>query len=87
MNQRKVTTIRQLYEHATPVTVEHDLRAAVEILKTFPDEESRAHAAVYMDGLSQLRSEWQLEKHSAERKRNKSRLGAHSPRPPRTTRR
>ncbi len=47
MSQRKVATIRRLYEQTSRATVEHDLRAAIEILKTFPDEESRARAAVY----------------------------------------
>ena len=40
---------------------------AIEILKTFPDEESRRLAAVYMDGLSLLRSEWLLEKRKLRR--------------------
>lgn len=62
MSQRKIEAIRRLYEQTTRATVEQDLRKAIDILKTFPNEESRARAAVYMDGLSLLRSEWRLEK-------------------------
>ena len=69
MSQRKVAAIRRLYEQTTRATVERDLRKAIDILKTLPDEESRARAAVYMDGLSLLRSEWRLEKRKAKRKR------------------
>lgn len=71
MSQRKVAAIRRLYEQTTRTTVEKDLRAAIDILKTFPDEDSRARAAVYMDGLSLLRSEWRLEKPKAGRQRKK----------------
>ena len=67
MSQRKVAAIRRLYEQTTRTTVERDLRKAIEILKTFPDEESRRLAAVYMDGLSLLRSEWLLEKRKLRR--------------------
>ena len=70
MSQRKIREIRKLYDETTPRTVERDLTRAVEILKTLPDEDTRARAAAFMDGLSQLRSEWRLEK---QRKANKSR--------------
>lgn len=50
--------IRRLYYGATQKTIERDLARAVALLKTLPDEASRERAAVYMDGLSQMRSEW-----------------------------
>ena len=62
MSTRKIKEIRRLYEKTTASTVERDLKRAVEILKTLPDEETRERAAVFMDGLSQMRSEWRLEK-------------------------
>lgn len=53
-----VVEIRQLYFHATRATIQRDMARAVELLKSLPDEEARQRAAVYMDGLSQMRSEW-----------------------------
>jgi hypothetical protein len=57
-----VETIKKLYFNATKATVAKDLAKAVEILKTLPTEEERERAAVYMDGLSQMRSEWSEKK-------------------------
>jgi hypothetical protein len=54
----KLAEIKRLYYQATRVTVKRDLARAVEILKSMPSEEERERAAVYMDGLSQMRSEW-----------------------------
>ena len=50
--------IRRLYYNATKATIQRDLARAVALLKAMPDEEERQRAAVYMDGLSQMRSEW-----------------------------
>ena len=52
--------IRQLYHNTTPATVERDLRRAITLLKSLPTEKERLPVAGYMDGLSQLRSEWLL---------------------------
>ena len=60
MTQRAIDEIKRLYHRTTADTIERDLKRAVTILKTLPDEETRARAAVYMDGLSQMRSEWRL---------------------------
>lgn len=50
--------IRKLYFGATAKTIQRDLKRAVELLKGMPNDEERQKAAVYMDGLSQMRSEW-----------------------------
>lgn len=68
MSQKAIQEIRRLYDRTTPATVERDLARAVELLKTLPDEETRARGAVFMDGLSQMRSEWRLEKQRRQRK-------------------
>jgi hypothetical protein len=68
---RKIAQIRRLYYNATAATVEDDLRLAVEILKTLPDEDTRARAAVFMDGLSQMRSEWRVEQQRRQKKKTK----------------
>ena len=53
-----VAQIREIYFKTTKRTIEHDIAHAIELLKTLPTEEERDKAAVYMDGLSQMRSEW-----------------------------
>jgi hypothetical protein len=50
--------IRRIYFKTTKKTIEHDLAHAIELLKSIESEEQRDKAAVYMDGLSQMRSEW-----------------------------
>ena len=50
--------IKRLYYNATRTTIQKDLARAVALLKAMPTEEDRERAAVYMDGLSQMRSEW-----------------------------
>jgi hypothetical protein len=51
--------IKKIYYHASRATIARDLARAVELLKTIGTEEERERAAVFMDGLSQMRSEWQ----------------------------
>ena len=50
--------IKHLYFNATRATIERDLGRAVTLLISIPDEEMRQRAAVYMDGLAEMRSDW-----------------------------
>jgi hypothetical protein len=50
--------IKHLYYNATKASIRKDLARAVELLKAMPSDADRERAAVYMDGLSQMRSEW-----------------------------
>ena len=50
--------IKHLYYNATKATIQKDLTRAVSLLKSMTSEDDRERAAVYMDGLSQMRSEW-----------------------------
>ena len=50
--------IKRLYYNATRSTIQKDLGRAVALLKSMPSEDERERAAVYMDGLAQMRSEW-----------------------------
>ena len=50
--------IRRLYYKTSRTTVQRDLVRAIELLKSMKTDEERERAAVYMDGLSQMRSEW-----------------------------
>jgi hypothetical protein len=54
----KLEVIKRLYYGARPGTIDRDLARAIEILKSMATEEERERAAVFMDGLSQLRSQW-----------------------------
>ncbi|MDP7210867.1 MAG: hypothetical protein QF507_03795 [Vicinamibacterales bacterium] len=62
VTRNNVRQIRKLYLEATPRTIQGNVNKAVELLKSLPTESARQEAAVYMDGLSQLRSEWTLAK-------------------------
>lgn len=57
--------IKRLYYSATKQTINEDLARAIELLKSMPDEEERDRVAVYMNGLSSMRSEWRQGGHSA----------------------
>ncbi len=53
-----VAEIKTIYLSATRATIARDLERAIALLKALPTEEERERVAVYMDGLSQMRSEW-----------------------------
>lgn len=55
---KPIDEIKHLYNNTTKGTIQRDLTRAVQLLKALPTEEERERAAVYMDGLSQMRSEW-----------------------------
>ncbi len=69
---RVLADIRTLYFKTTKKTIEADLAHAIALLKTLEHEDDRDKAAVYMDGLSQMRSEWAT-REPHERKRQPSR--------------
>lgn len=50
--------IKRLYYGATKATIARDLERAIALLISLGSDEERERVAVYMDGLSQLRSEW-----------------------------
>jgi hypothetical protein len=50
--------IKHLYFNATKASIQRDLSRAILLLKGMKTDEERQKAAVYMDGLSQMRSEW-----------------------------
>lgn len=51
-------SIRRLYYDTSKATVGDDLARAIDLFKQLASEDERERAAVYMDGLSQMRSEW-----------------------------
>jgi len=54
----KLAEIRRLYYQTTRQTIKEDFARALQLLKSMSGEEERERAAVYMDGLSQMRSDW-----------------------------
>jgi hypothetical protein len=54
----KLAEIKRLYYQTTRQTIHLDLAKALDLLKSMASEEERERAAVYMDGLSQMRSDW-----------------------------
>jgi hypothetical protein len=53
-----VTEIKTIYQRTSRATIVRDIERAIALLKSLGTEEERERAAVYMDGLSQMRSEW-----------------------------
>ena len=58
MSAEKVAAIRKMYFEATPKTIQRDLERAIDILKSLKDDEERGKAAVFMEGLIEMRKEW-----------------------------
>jgi hypothetical protein len=54
----KLAEIKRLYYRTTRTTITQDFARALQLLKSMGSEEERERAAVYMDGLSQMRSDW-----------------------------
>ena len=58
MSADKLAEIRKLYFEATPKTIQRDLDRAIDIVKTLKDDEERSKAAVFMEGLNEMRKEF-----------------------------
>jgi hypothetical protein len=54
----KVAEIKRLYYGTTAQTIQQDLARALDLLKSMHSDDERERAAVYMDGLAQMRSDW-----------------------------
>ena len=50
--------IKKIYYEATKATIQMDLDRALDLLKTIPSEDDRERVAVYIHGLTEMRSEW-----------------------------
>jgi hypothetical protein len=64
----KIAEIKRLYYQTTAQTIEQDLAKALDLLKSMTNEDERERAAVYMDGLAQMRSDWRRKKKKKPRK-------------------
>tara|TARA_A100001037_G_scaffold276923_1_gene276570 strand:+ start:64 stop:378 length:315 start_codon:yes stop_codon:yes gene_type:complete len=73
--------LKRMYNETSPATIERDLALAISLLKQLKGEAERAEVAIYMDGLSQMRSEWILAKRAKARKQAKTGAKTSSPTP------
>ena len=64
-----LATIKKIYNNTIPATIQRDLTRAIVLLKSLKTEQERERAAVYMDGLSQMRSEWAAQRKTKAKKR------------------
>ncbi len=68
----KLAEIRRLYFKTTKRTIGQDLAKALDLLKSMNGEEERERATVYMEGLAQMRKDWDMASGSGS-KRDKGR--------------
>ena len=66
-----VAEIRRLYFNATKHTIQQDLARALDLLKSLSSEDERERAAVFMEGLAEMRKDWQRESQPQARERKK----------------
>lgn len=50
--------IRTLYFRTSAATIERDFARAIDLLKGMASDEERGRAHVFMEGLAELRKEW-----------------------------
>ena len=67
-----VAEIRRLYFNATKHTIQQDLARALDLLKSLSSEDERERAAVFMEGLAEMRKDWQRESQPQARGRKKT---------------
>jgi hypothetical protein len=58
MSAEKLAEIRKMYFETTPKTIQRDIDRAIDLLKTLSSDEERSKAAVFMEGLNEMRKEW-----------------------------
>ena len=64
----KLAEIRRLYFATTRQTIQEDLAKALDLLKSMASEDERERATVYMEGMAQMRAEWQKKKPATARR-------------------
>ena len=71
MPDDKLAAIKRLYYQTTRQTIKDDFARALQLLKSMDSEEQRERAAVYMAGLSQMRSDWALREGKSKKAKGK----------------
>ena len=57
-----LSAIKRLYFSTSKATITRDFDEAVDLMTSMANEEERERAAVYMEGLAQMRAEWSKER-------------------------
>jgi hypothetical protein len=65
--------LERLYYEATAATIADAFDEAIDLLKSLPSEAERQRAAVYMEGLAEMRQEWKSANSGANRRGGKPR--------------
>jgi hypothetical protein len=55
-----IAEIKKLYKNANRKTIAKDFDRAIDLLKSLPTEAEREKATVYMEGLAQMKKEWDV---------------------------
>lgn len=63
--------IRRLYFATNKQTIDKDLAAALDLLKSMPSEDDRERATVYMEGLAEMYKDWRRKRSSKSEVRRK----------------
>jgi hypothetical protein len=75
--------LKALYFAATPATIDAAFDEAIDLLKALPSDDERAHAAVYMEGLVEMRQEFKGGRGTSKRSQNTARRRAEAAPKPR----
>jgi hypothetical protein len=70
--------LKELYFRTTPATIEDAFDEAIDLLKTLPSDDERERAAVYMEGLAEMKQEFAHRQRTA---RSKGKGGGSKPGP------
>ena len=54
----RLSEIKRIYYKTSRETIQQDLTKALDLLKAMASEEQRERAAVFMDGLAEMRRDW-----------------------------
>jgi hypothetical protein len=56
---KALAELRRIYFKTTKRTIAHDFAHAISLLKTIAAEDDRQKASVFMEGINELRKEWE----------------------------
>jgi hypothetical protein len=54
----KLAEIKRLYFKTSAQTIKQDFEKALDLLKSMANDDERERAAVFMDGLAEMRQDW-----------------------------
>ena len=64
----RLAEIKRLYYNTSRQTIEPDLTRALDLLKQMASDDERERAAVFMDGLAEMRRDWRPRKKKNKKK-------------------